>query len=191
MGRHDEAIEIATRAVALDPVSPLLYNELAFALFYAGRNGDALDQFQISLQLDPDYPQTHALLAEFYAATGEHDKALQHLEKFAEDLESLDTPVLGYLGALYADIGRTDDAQEILTLLRKRKETEYVPAMAFAYLYAGLEEFDEAIPWFEAAYEERDLSLVWYRDGSGFPEEIRNDPRIQAILSGMNFPAAE
>ena len=191
MGQHDHAIEIATHAVALDPVSPLIYNELAFALFKAGRNDDALDQYKISLQLDPDYPQTHALLAELYAATGEHDKAMQHLEKITEDLESMDSPVLGYLGGMYAKIGRTDDAQEVLTLLRKRTETEYVPAMAFAEIYAGLEDYDEAIRWFEAAYEERSLSLVWYRDGSEFPEKIRNDPRIQAILSGMNFPGAE
>lgn len=185
MGRMDEAIEIATRAVALDPLSPLVYGELGLALAAAGRNDEALKQYQKSLQLDPDFSPTHGELTFLYSETGEQDKLLQHLEKWAEDLESQGPTQIGYIGGFYAGIGRTDDARNILVLLHKRKETGYVPAMAFALVYLGLEEYEEAVLWLEAAYEERDLSLVWYRDRSAYPEAIQDDPRIQAIIEGL------
>ena len=187
MGRADEAIEIAAQAVELDPVSPLAYNELAYALQAAGRYDDALDLYQKSLQLDADYDQTHALLVWFYWETGEQGKAVQYLETWAEDLESQGVTQIGYIGGFYAEFGRTDDARKVLELLHKRKETNYVPAMAFALVYLGLGEYDEAIPWLEAAHEERDLSLVWYRDESSYPEELRNDPRIQAIIADLSL----
>ena len=182
MGRIDEAIEIAERAVALDPLSPAIYNELAFALGAAERHDDALDQYQKSLQLDPDFHQTHALLVFLYMGADERDKALHHLEKWAADLESQSLTSIGYIGGFYAELGRADEARKILELLLERKETEYVPAMAIALIYIGLEEYSSAVPWFEAAHEERDLSLVWYRDESAYPEAIRDDPRIQAII---------
>ena len=181
MGRADEAIEIGTLAVELDPVSPVAYNELAWALFSDGRNDEALDIFQESLQLEPDFLVTHILLAQLYWKMGEEDKALPHLENWTEDLESLPAGDIAIIGAHYAELGRTDEARDYLALLHKRRETQYLPASAFAVIHLALKEYDEAILWFEAAHEERDLWLVWYT----YPEEIRNDPRIQAIIADM------
>jgi len=182
-GRTEEAIEIGRLAVELDPVSPGAYNELAWALFFDGRNDDALDVYQKALQLDPDFIQTHILLAQFYWKLGEEEKALPHLEKWTEDFESLPAGDFGYIGAHYAEVGRTDETRELLALLHKRRETQYLPASAFALLYLGLKDYDEAILWFEAAHRERDMLLVWCT----YPEEIRDDPRIQAIISDMAY----
>jgi TolB-like protein len=186
MGRTDEAIEIGERAVALDPLSPLIHNELAFAFYMAGRNEDALKQFQQSLQLDPDFLQTHGLLVWFYEEAGERDKALHHLEVWAKDIESQPPAQIGYIGEFYARFGLADKACQILELLLERNETDYVPAIAIAMIYIGLEEYDMAVPWFEAAHEERDLSLVWFRHETAFPEEIRFDPIIQAIIADLS-----
>ena len=185
-GRTDEAIKIAERAVALDPLSPVIYNELAFALMVARRYNDALNQFQKSLQLDPHHPQTHGLLVWFYEEAGEREKALHHLEEWARDLESQPLTQIGYIGGFFAAFGFADEARKVLELLLERRETDYVPAMAIALIYIDLEEYDMAVPWFEAAHEERDLSLVWYRDESAFPEQIRFDPRIQAIIADLS-----
>lgn len=188
MGRADEAVEIARRAVELDPLSPPAYNELAYALGALGKIDEALELYQLSLQLDPDYSQTHSLLVFGYSELGEQVKALQHLEKWAEDLESQSLTSIGYIGGFYAGLGHPDEARRVLALLHERMETEYVPAMALALIYLGLEEYSEAIPWIEAAWEERDLSLIWYKDESAYPEEIRNDPRIQTIIQEMAVP---
>jgi len=181
-GRTDEAIEIGSLAVELDPVSPAAYNELAWALFADGQIDESLDLYQKSLQLEPDFIQTHVLLTQLYWKTGEEDKARPHLEKWT-DFESLPGGDIGTIGAHYAELGRTDEAREYLAILHERKETQYLPASAFAVIHLALKEYDEAILWFEKAHEERDLALVW----ATYPEEIRDDPRIQAIISDMAF----
>jgi tetratricopeptide (TPR) repeat protein len=182
-GRAAEAVEIGRLAVELDPVSPGAYNELAWALFSDGRNDEALDVYQQSLQLVPDFIQTHILLTQLYWKIGEEDKALPHLEKWTEDLNYLPAGDIGTIGAHYAKIGRTDEARNYLALLHKRRESQYLPSSAFAVIYLALKEYDEAIIWFERAHKERDLMLVWCT----YPEEIRDDPRIQALVADLAF----
>ena len=188
MGRADEAIEIARRAVQLDPVLPSAYNELGWALSASGPNANALEQYQKALQLDSDYFQTHWALTYHHINAGEFDEALPHLQKLGENLELTVPTQVGYVGRFYARIGRHGDARDILELLRKRMETEYVPAMALALVHLGLEDYEEAIPLLEAAYEERDPSLIWLRYIYALPDTFRNDPRFQGIMNRMNFP---
>jgi len=181
MGRADEAIEIGRLAVQVDPVSPMAYNELAWALYEDGRNAEALSLFKESLQLDADFIVTHILLAQLYWGLGEENKALPHLEKWTEDLESLPPGDLGIIGAHYAETGRTDLARDYLALLHKRGETQYLPAAPIARIYAGLKEYEKAILWYEKAHKEREMLLIW----GPFPDEIRDDPRIQAIIADI------
>ena len=188
MGRADEAIEIATRAVELEPVSPAAYNELGWALSLSGRNDNALEQFLKALQLDPENYQTHWVLAYHHINAGEFDEALPHVQKLGEDLETTAPTQVGWVGRFYALIGHSGDARDILDLLRKRMETEYVPAMALALVHLGLEDYGEAIPLLEVAYEERDPTLIWLRDFYVWHDALRDDPRFQGIINRMNFP---
>lgn len=187
-GRNQEAIKIAARAVELDPLSPAVYNELAWAYMHAGRYEEAMEQFQRSLQLDPVFLQTHILLTSFYLETGNHDNALKHLEIFAGDLESTISSDLAFAAASYAQVGRIEYAVEVLALLKERKETQHVPALAFAKVYLALGDYGVATTWLETAYEERDLMLVWVLHPTRFERESIG-PRIQAIRSDMALPA--
>lgn len=186
-GRIDKAIEISTLAIELDPLLPQAYNELAWAYVSVGRNDDALAQYQRALRLDPNFGQTHILLVSLYLEAGEYDSAMKCLQKYVEDLESVTPLDLGLLAASHAQMGQRDEALKILALLKERKNTQYVPAVAFAQIYLALEELDKAIPWLEAAYDERDLMLVWVLhpmrlDAGSF------DPRIITIRNNMDLP---
>jgi TolB-like protein/Tfp pilus assembly protein PilF len=187
MGRADEAIEVGRQAVEVDPVSPMVYNELAFAFYSDGRYDEALEIYKKALKLDPGHIVTHILLTQLYWKTGEQDKARPHFQKWTEDLESLPAGDLGMIGTHFAELGRTEEARKYLALLHKRAATRYVPSSAFASVYLALKEYDEAIRWFQAAHHERDLTLVWHRDESAYPEALRDDPRIQAIIQDMAY----
>ena len=187
MGRTDEAIEVATRAVEIDPISPIAHNELGLALLVDGQTDAALKQYQRALQLDPEFFQTHWALADVYIYTRQFDKAMPHLEKQREIIEPQAPIIHAVLGHQYALVGRPDETKKILSQLMEKAKSEYVPATAFAYLYLGLQNYDEALNWFEAAYDERNLSMVWLRKWWMF-DVLRDDVRFQDLVARMHFP---
>ena len=54
-------------------------------------------------------------------------------------------------------------------------------------MHAGLGEVDLALDWLDEAYEVRDVWLARLFMWSWF-EQIRSEPRFQALLRRMNFP---
>ncbi len=83
---------------------------------------------------------------------------------------------------------RDNKTSRILSLLLERMESEHVPAIAFAYLYIGLKDYDEALKWLDAAYEERDPSLVWLEEILGISLSPRYDVRFQDLVAELRFP---
>jgi len=187
MGRFDEAIEIGMRAIELDPFSPTASTELGQTFFFAGRREDARKQYEKALQLEPDLFWTHWLLAEFHISNGEYHKANPYLEWLQHNLEATPPSTLGLLGNLYAIAGRPDDANAILANLLGRRGTEFVPASALAYIYAGLKDYESALTWLKLAYEERNYQLTWLNEDPAF-DGLRDDSRFQELLARMDFP---
>ena len=189
MGRFEEAIEIGERVVAIDPFWPAGHAELGHAFYVAGRDDDALREFERSLQFSPGSTGVHDLMAYVHIRAGRYDKALQHLKKIGDRLEHLPSVKLGRVGRAYGLIGHHDEARHILSILQERRATGYVPAIALAYVYIGLEEYDEAFAWLEAAYGERSASLSFIGQYWSY-DILRSDPRFQDILTRMDFPSS-
>jgi TolB-like protein/Tfp pilus assembly protein PilF len=187
LGRTKEAIEVAKAGVEIDPLSPVVRNELGFAYFVDGQNDAALVHYLDALELDPEFLQTHWCLAELYIQTGRLEQAIPHVEAQAKTADTQSWVVYGLLGLQYARVGYRDEAKEILSLLVERAESEYVPAIAFAYLYLGLDERDEVLTWLEAAYDQHDLSMVWLKEDGRY-DNLRDDARFQDLLARMHFP---
>jgi len=185
MGRSGEAIEVAGRALELDPLSPMTYNELGWALTFAGCFDEAEQRYREGLEIAPDFQQSHALLVWLYDRIGRSDKALKHLDLFAWDKRAVS---LGHNGYQWARAGRKDTALSILEELKERRKTEFVPAFPIAEVCIGLDRTEEALQWLETAYQERDILLVWLKELWVF-DPLRSDPRFQDLLRRMNFPA--
>ena len=77
-----------------------MYNELAWAFWHAGRDEEALELYDEGLEIDPDFPQSHGVLADFYLKRGESDKALAHLAEVEGILERASSQNLGDVGYL-------------------------------------------------------------------------------------------
>jgi TolB-like protein/Tfp pilus assembly protein PilF len=186
LGRHEEAVETGMQAVRLDPLSPAAYNELAFALWFAGKPDEAEKQFEIALELDPDFWQTIQLTALFYAYNNQHDKALARLDKRTSepDLGTLD---LGVLADAYSQIGHTRKAQELLRRLQEMPESAKGRASALALAHLAVGEIDEALDWMDVAYDERDVGLIWSREYPAF-DELRDNARFQDLIDRLNLP---
>jgi len=184
MGRVSESISITKQTIEIDPLLPINYNELGWALQIAGKYDDALEQYQRALKLDPEFHQTHWALAYTYFEKGMYEEAITHCQK----LMSLAGEVPFYAafpGYIYGMTDRRSEALEILDSLKERSKKEYISS-AIALIHIGLAEKDQAIEWLERAYREHDIWLVWLKMGSTF-DTLRDDPRFQDLLRLMNF----
>jgi tetratricopeptide (TPR) repeat protein len=65
----------------------------------------------------------------------------------------------------------------------------YVDLVTFADVHANLGEFDEALRWFEKAFQERTPNMVNARGFGRNCPEIASNLRYQAIVARMNFPS--
>src|SRR5262249_31970739 len=70
VGRSEEALAEAKRALDVDPVSPVINHNLAEQLYYARRFDEAIEQCKKTLEMDPSFPLTHLQLSRTYAAKG-------------------------------------------------------------------------------------------------------------------------
>jgi TolB-like protein/Tfp pilus assembly protein PilF len=75
--RADESLPLIEKAAQLDPLSSIIQSNLAFSLNALGRYDEAEAQFLRVIDLDPDFPQSLASLADFYANRGRYADALK------------------------------------------------------------------------------------------------------------------
>ncbi|HVN04329.1 MAG TPA: tetratricopeptide repeat protein, partial [Bryobacteraceae bacterium] len=105
--RLDEAIVSFEKALTLDPDSSQIHANLAGALLEKGRLDDAIPHFEKALAANPDSVQLHFYLGRLLATRGRFAESIPHLEKAAA---SGDPVMGGTLAAVYAQVGRLDDA---------------------------------------------------------------------------------
>jgi TolB-like protein/DNA-binding winged helix-turn-helix (wHTH) protein/Flp pilus assembly protein TadD len=179
-GRTQESDAESNQARKLDPLSPILYAFWAERLIWTGQYDQAIEQCQKAIELDPTYPVAHLRSGVAYEAKGELEKAITELES-ARDLSGGAPYFLRSLGHAYATAGRKDQAQQIIRELRQDSTTRYVSPFAFALIYTGLGEKEQAFDWLDKAYRQRDPSLSTIRGDSRL-DPLRGDPRFQDLL---------
>jgi TolB-like protein/DNA-binding winged helix-turn-helix (wHTH) protein/Tfp pilus assembly protein PilF len=84
LGRSDQSMAEATSALALDPLS-LIVNENVARPYYFSRQFDRAIEFsQKTLQLDPSFPIAHLRLGRAYAAKGMYLEASDEFLRFSD-----------------------------------------------------------------------------------------------------------
>ena len=161
-GQHDEAIAEVKRAQYLDPFSPTINWVASYLLFYARRYDQAIEESLKSLNISPDLPQIHEFLGLSYLQKGMFAEAILAMQKAVrysgDDLKRkpYDLKTKAHSGiCLMVRQSIKPTAQEILNGLIETSKEEYVPSIAFAHIYIGLGDNDNAISWLEKAYEEQ------------------------------------
>lgn len=84
LGRVDEALDYAERAVNADPFSADAWAIRGWALDWAGRPGEALSSALHALELDAENSRAEAYLAEVYRSLGQVDLAFDLTEAILE-----------------------------------------------------------------------------------------------------------
>jgi len=156
LGRFDEAIATSTRAMELDPLSPIIIGALGDIYFYARRYDEAIDLYKRTLELDPEFLAGHTDLARAYELAGRYDEAIAEFETAAALAPKGPPEPSSGMAHVYAQMGERTKALEILGQLIDMRKRRYVSPYGIASIYACLREIDKAFEWLETAYAEHD-----------------------------------
>ena len=187
IGRADDAVAEARRAVTLDPVSPFTNERFAAVFMLLGRLNEAIAQARAALAFDQNNWMAHFVLGYSTFFNGQVEEGLAAV-RHALDLSNDDVIAVATLAAMSSLAGQTDQV-EVIAKLHELRNRRYVSAALIAMVQAAFEQRDEAIAWMERAYRDRDGMLVMLQVHPGF-DPLRSDPRFQALLKKMNFPAS-
>jgi adenylate cyclase len=168
-GRYDEAISEAKRAKELDPLSYFTNTRSGMIFYFAGQFDRAIEEYQMSLTLNPNFFFTHFNLGNSYHSKGMFKEAVAEYKK-AVDLSKGAPTSITMLGLAYYQLGKKDKAENLFDSLKKRSETEYVPATCFYLFYELRGDYDLALEWLKRACKEHDSLLPLYRSAGLIPE---------------------
>ena len=189
VGRHEEARAAIQRARELDPLVAVEH-ALSAQVAFVAQDYAAAGQFaRQAIVVDPEFWIGLFQLGQAYVQLGDAGPALDALNN-AGRFSGGNSKVLSLRGYLFAKLGRTDEAIEVLKTLEVIARDRYVPPYAMAQVHLGLGNLHEAQLWLERAYEARDVHLVLLPvDPKWNP--CRSDARFMGLLRRCAFiPAA-
>ncbi|MGB6850581.1 MAG: tetratricopeptide repeat protein [Thermoanaerobaculia bacterium] len=185
-GRHQEAIEQARTALALDPLSLIINVLMGWVLYYARRYDDAIVKLNETLELDPEFAPADFWLGLAYEQQGRYDEAIEVFERALEN-SGRSPMMLAALGRVYADQGRADRARELLEELEQTAEQTFVPCYYIATIHSGSEERELTLDWLEKACKQRESWMVFLNIDPIW-DRYRAEPRFQALVREVGLP---
>jgi TolB-like protein/tetratricopeptide (TPR) repeat protein len=180
MGRLDEAGRQMQYARELDPLSIPCNLGVGWSFYYARQYDQAIEQYRKTLEIAPNLPMVLYELGLAYLNKGLYQEALAEFQK-AYELSGGAPAAVALLGHAYALAGRTAEARQELARLHEVSKQKYVPSLYRAFIYAGLNDKDQAFLWLEKAYEDRSNYLI-YLGVEPSIDNLRSDPRYHDLL---------
>jgi eukaryotic-like serine/threonine-protein kinase len=187
MGRPEEAMMQAERALELDPLNPVTHAITGGSFLMVRRYDEAIAHFQTVLRLSPGSMNGLNGLS----------NALHYAERYEEALaaerESVragrgDPELEEVLGRGFVEAGYQEAMGQGAALLAERARSQHVPATRVARLYLRAGDNERALEWLERAYEARDPGLPYIGSGHKDFDPLRDHPRFRALLREMNLP---
>ena len=82
--------------------------------------------------------------------------------------------------------GRKEEARKILDELKEAAKQRYVQPFAFALIYIGLDDKDQAFEWLNKTFEENPYRMAFIKVAPRF-DRLHSDPRFDALLRRMKL----
>ena len=108
LGKVDEALAMHQTALGLDPLSIPINMAVADDYQMLGRHDEAMIRSKRAIEIDPDFPRAHVLIADMYwEVFGQLDEAVTWLYR-AVELDPGNPDHARWLGMIYIDLGDFD-----------------------------------------------------------------------------------
>jgi adenylate cyclase len=179
LGRADESIAFARRAVALDPLSKPAHVVLGDCCLRAGHLEEAVASLEFALDLAPTAGITHYILSCARLLQDRTDEALAEAER--EPIPYLRLLCLALVQHTRGNAAASDAAL-------RRLIDEFGDAFSFqiAAAHAWRGEADTAFTWLERAYATHDAGLG---ESLSYPplRALHDDPRWHTLMRKIGF----
>jgi tetratricopeptide (TPR) repeat protein len=178
MGRFDEGLKLATRAVAQDPLGTA-YWDIGAANHRLGGLDEAAAAFKHLIEL---YPTASAYHFRYALVLLSQHNAQAALDEIQHD----DSPAYRHAGSPLAldALGRRNEADRELAIAESKWSGM---AYQISYVYAARNNTDRAMYWLERAYRQHDGGLLSVKDDPML-KNLEHDPRYKALIRKMNLP---
>ena len=181
IGRYEEAIPIARRALALDPISVLPRMNLGIIHYLGGRMEEAVGEFRHVVGMDPTFARGLTFLGAALSFTGQCEEGVAALRHGAELMKQHPLAVQS-IGIGMAVCGRVAEAQEIFDAVDSQ-----VPPFYRAMPAAVLGKSEEAIDELERAVEAHSDWMYSLGTQPAF-RSLRSQPRFVKLLRRLRLP---
>lgn len=119
----------------------------------------AMEFARRGVELHPDFAPLHKVIAFAAPLLGDHETALRHARRAYELDDSVDN--LEFLLYDYAKAGQPEKTRAGLDELLAKVNERYTCPYEVGIVYMALEDYDQAIDWFEKAIDARADCWVW------------------------------
>ena len=143
----------------------------------------AVKVFRKILELNPNNRGIQRQLALALSTQERRQEAIALITQLAPDSSIAQLQWLAYI---YAHAGQRGEALKLLAALKVRAAQEPVSPTAFAAIYVGLGDKEQALAWLHKAYAEQSDHLKSIGIDPMF-DPLRNDPQFIEILRGIGL----
>jgi eukaryotic-like serine/threonine-protein kinase len=180
MGRTAESLEASQRAYKLNPIDVEMGVHLQWHYYYAREYDRMLEEGRKTLDMDPNFGETHWFLGVAYEEKSMYKQAIEQLQR-ARELSPDRTFFVCELSHAYAVTGERARATQLLDELKRRSGERYVAAFGIAIIYSGLGDQNATLAWLEKAFDERDSQMTLLKVEPHF-DALRPAPAFQDLV---------
>ena len=184
LNRPEDSMKQIELALELDPFNPLFQALYAMDLMYARRYDDAIKTLEKIRQTAPRDPVVLSTLKSAYHQKQMYQEALE-IWRFSFEVYK-DHEAIQALNRGNDEGGYSVALQRVAEIMIERSKIKYVTPWQIATLYTRAGMNDEAINWFEKAYEAHDNNMPYLSVDPIF-DSLRDDPRFKNLIKRMGL----
>ena len=184
-GRTDEALALARRATAVDPVSSVTATQVGFYLFLQRQYPEAIAVLERAMQVDTTWWQRMPVtLGRAYLAMGRPEDAIREFRRAGlESSHGFEAPAL--LAYALGIAGRTGEARTLAAQYVERARGSSARPLDLVAVHLGLSDTAQALDWVERLPDDRGSRFFLLGDPMFDP--LRDSPRFQRVLQRLNL----
>jgi len=187
-GREQEALAEINRAHQLDPLSPIISQNVC-GLYIDTRQYDRAIQICKKVADDnPTFAEVHSTLAFAYWGKRMYPEVIEEFKTYAQF--SGDKSNLEFASALdrgFRASGWKGAVSKAIEVLKAQRRSGYASPLRIAQLYADLGDKEHAFEWLNVAYQERNDDLIGLKTQFTL-DSLRPDPRFAELVRKVGLP---